>query len=230
MEQKMILTAFEADRDDHADIFEQMYRLRARLFSGWRVTVQNGLEKDRFDEMNPLYVCVVSEAGQLLASLRLLPTTGPHMLSDVFPDVVGEAGIIRHPLILESSRFCIDTRAATGFGSEGINLVTRELLHGLFSTARAAGMKNIISVYDVYVERILRRAGCDFDRLGPVVKYDDLRTVGGLFSVTDLVVENVRGWGPGSLEPGPAPGSPAKSVPLREPDQPSGKDGVCSEN
>jgi len=192
----MILTAFEAERGDHADIFEQMYRLRARQFSerrGWRVTVHDGLEKDRFDEMNPLYICVVTEARQLLASLRLLPTTGPHMLSDVFPEVMGDAGIIRHPLILESSRFCVDTKAATVFGSEGINLVTRELLHGLFSTAQSAGMQNIISVYDVYVERILRRAGCDFDRLGPVVKYDDLRTVAGLFDVNDDVIESVGG-------------------------------------
>lgn len=191
----MILTAFEQERDNHGDIFEQMYRLRARQFSerrGWRVTVQDGLEKDRFDDMNPLYICVVSETRQLLASLRLLPTTGPHMLSDVFPEVMGEAGIIRHPLILESSRFCVDTKAATEFGSEGINLVTRELLFGLFSTAQAVGMKNIISVYDVFVERILRRAGCDFDRLGPVVKYDDLKTVGGLFDVSDDVVQKVK--------------------------------------
>ncbi|WP_120632528.1 acyl-homoserine-lactone synthase [Ruegeria sp. EL01] len=190
----MILTAFEAVHDTYADIFEQMYRLRARQFSerrGWRVTVENGLEKDRFDEMNPLYICVVSEARQLLASLRLLPTTGPHMLSDVFPEVMGEAGIVRHPLILESSRFCVDTKAATEFGPEGIKLVTRELLFGLFSTAQAAGMKNIIAVYDVFVERILRQAGCDFDRLGPVVNYNDLKTVGGLFKVTNAVVENV---------------------------------------
>lgn len=192
----MILTAYEAQREDYSDIFRQMYRLRAREFSerrGWRVTVENGLEKDRFDDLNPLYVCVVSEDRQLLASLRLLPTTGPHMLADVFPDVMGEAGIVRHPLVLESSRFCVDTKAAHTFGSEGINLVTRELLFGLFTTAQNSGMRNIISVYDVYVERILRRAGCKFDRLGPVCKYDDLKTVGGLFEISDDVVRNVAG-------------------------------------
>lgn len=192
----MILTVFAEERDSHADILEQMYRLRARQFSerrGWRVTVQNGLEKDRFDDMNPLYICVITEDRHLLASLRLLPTIGPHMLSDVFPEVMGEAGIIRHPLILESSRFCVDTKAATEFGPEGINLVTRELLYGLFSTAHAEGMKNIVSVYDVFVERILRRAGCGFDRFGPIVKYDDLKTVGGLFEVSNDVIDSVRG-------------------------------------
>ena len=160
---------------------------------GWRVVVKDGLEKDRFDEMNPLYICVVNNDHKLLASLRLLPTTGPHMLSEVFPEVMGEASIVRHPLVLESSRFCVDTKAATDIGQEGLNLVTRELLHGLFSTAQRSGIRNIISVFDVFVERILRRAGCQFDRLGPVHRYDDLKTVGGLFEVSSDVIEAVAG-------------------------------------
>lgn len=187
----MIVVAHEDENHQYHDIFEQMYQLRARLFGhrrGWRVEVQNGEERDRFDDLNPLYICVTGKQRQLLASLRLLPTTGPHMLSDVFPEVMGEAEIVRHPLILESSRFCVDTDAARSFAPDGINLVTRELLAGLFSTALSAGMTNIVSVYDLFLERILRRAGCDFDRLGPIHKYDGLKTVGGLFEVNSSVV------------------------------------------
>ena len=187
----MLLIAHGSEVLSHADIFEQMYRLRAEQFSlrrGWRVDVHNGLEKDRFDDLNPLYICVLDHKQNLLASLRLLPTTGPHMLSDVFPEVMGESGIVRHPLIWESSRFCVDTKAAREFGADGINMVTRQILAGLFQTASDAGIRNVISVYDVFVERILRRAGCSFDRLGPIVKYDDLKTVGGLFEVSESVI------------------------------------------
>ena len=192
----MILTAYGSEHEAHSETFHQMYALRAQQFGvrrGWRVVVKDGLEKDRFDDINPLYICVLSQDRKLLASLRLLPTTGPHMLSDVFPEVMGDAGIVRHPLILESSRFCVDTKAVNEFGPEGINLVTRELLYGLFSTAKKAGIRNIISVYDVFVERILKRAGCQFDRLGPICKYDDLRTVGGLFEVNEQVIQAVAG-------------------------------------
>jgi acyl homoserine lactone synthase len=191
----MIIIAHEVERYSHESLFDQMYQLRARQFGlrrGWRVEVNDGRERDRFDDLNPLYVCVATESGQLLASLRLLPTTGPHMLSDVFPEVMGEAGIIRHPLILESSRFCVDTEASRTFHEDGINQVTRELLHGLFSTALKAGMQNIISVYDIFVERVLIRAGCRMERLGPVQRYDDLRTVGGLFDVTEEVVNALK--------------------------------------
>lgn len=192
----MILTTYETERNVHSDIFHQMYALRAQQFSvrrGWRVVVEDGLEKDRFDDMNPLYICVITKDRKLLASLRLLPTMGAHMLSDVFPEVMGDTAIVRHPLILESSRFCVDTKAAGEFGAEGLNLVTRELLHGLFSTAQQAGIQNIVSVYDIFVERILQRAGCQFDRLGPVHKYDDLKTVGGLFEVNNQVIKAVAG-------------------------------------
>lgn len=187
----MLLVAHGSEVASNADIFEQMYRLRAEQFSlrrGWRVEVIDGLEKDRFDDLNPLYVCVLDRQQNLLASLRLLPTTGPHMLSDVFPEVMGEAGIVRHPLIWESSRFCVNTSAVREFGADGLNIVTRQVLAGLFQTAHQAGVRNVISVYDVFVERILRRAGCTFDRLGPVVKYDDLKTVGGLFEVSESVI------------------------------------------
>lgn len=192
----MLLLAHSAALKDHKDAFRQMYSLRARQFSlrrGWRVTVKDGLEIDCFDshEINPLYVCVVSDENQLLASLRLLPTTGPHMLADVFPEVMGETGPIRHPLIWESSRFCVDTDAAREFCADGINHVTRLLLLGLFQTAHEAGMSNVISVYDVFVERILRRAGCVFDRVGPVVKYDDLKTVAGLFEVSPASIRSI---------------------------------------
>jgi acyl homoserine lactone synthase len=187
----MLLVAQKSDAPAHTDVFEQMYRLRAKQFSvrrGWRVEVQDGLEKDRFDDLDPLYICVLGQDQNLLASLRLLPTTGPHMLSDIFPEVMGDVGVVRHPLIWESSRFCVDTDAVREFGSDGINIITRQVLAGLFKTAQTAGIRNVISVYDVYVERILKRAGCSFDRLGPVVKYDDLKTVGGLFEVSDSVI------------------------------------------
>ncbi len=190
----MLLVSHAAQKDIHASTFDQMFRLRAEQFStrrGWRVSVDAGREIDRFDALNPLYICLLDQEGRLLASLRLLPTIGPHMLSDVFPEVMGETGIVRNPLVWESSRFCVDTNAIRDFGDDGINIVTRAILGGLFATARSAGLEQVISVYDIFVERILRRSGCQFERLGPVVKYDDLKTVAGLFAVKENPLSNI---------------------------------------
>ncbi|MCP1201085.1 acyl-homoserine-lactone synthase [Notoacmeibacter sp. MSK16QG-6] len=191
----MLIVTRQTNNSKFRDIFDQMYALRARQFSqrrGWNVHVVNGLEKDRFDELRPIYIMVVSGDKRLLASLRLLSTTEPHMLSDVFPEVMGNMPLVRDPMIWESSRFCVDTTLARDFATDGINIVTRTLLSGLFTTALSHGFSNIISVYDIYLEKILRRSGCIFERLGPVVTYDDLKTVAGIFEVSPQVIENLN--------------------------------------
>jgi N-acyl-L-homoserine lactone synthetase len=191
----MIMIASGADDPARSDILDQMYRLRARQFSdrrGWRVVVERQREVDRFDKLTPMYVCLVRDS-RLLASLRLLPTVGSHMLAEVFPETMGGRPPIRDPRIWESSRFCVDTEATRAFGDDGINIATRAILAGLFQMAGAFGLKNIVSVYDVFVERILRRAGCRFERLGAAVRYDDLKTVAGLFEVSSENVQEILG-------------------------------------
>jgi N-acyl-L-homoserine lactone synthetase len=191
----MIICLQGAQGDRHPDLFDQMFRLRARAFAErrkWRVSVSGGREIDRFDELDPLYLMSLSAQGDLLASLRILPTTGPHMLADVFPETMGELPPIRHPLIWESSRFCVDTKAANAHAPNGVNKVTGELLVGLFETALRAAVINIVSVYDLYLERILQRSGCTFERLAAPWEYDGLKTVAGLFEVTRPAIRHIR--------------------------------------
>ena len=194
----MIICAQKTAGDPQAGLFDQMFRLRAAAFAErrkWNVKVANGREFDRFDDLDPLYIMSVSPSGELLASLRILPTTGPHMLADVFSDTMGGLPLIRHPLIWESSRFCVNTKATTAHGPNGINTVTAELLVGLFETALNAAIMNVVSVYDLYLERILQRAGCQFERIGGPNSYDGLRTVAGLFEVTETAIKAIRASG-----------------------------------
>ena len=69
-----------------------MFRNRAETFSerlGWEVAVKDGYERDMFDDANPLYlVSVDPDTEEYWGSLRLLPTTGPNMLRDVFPQLL----------------------------------------------------------------------------------------------------------------------------------------------
>ena len=192
----MILTVTGEESQQYTHILDQMFRLRARQFGvrrGWRVVVEDGKEIDRFDrDVQPLYVLNVSSSGRLLGSLRLLQTTGPHMLADVFPETMGGLTAIRDPLVFESTRFCVDTDAGGRISSNGIHTSTGELVLGLFEMAQRSGLTNIVSVYDLYLERVLRRVGCLFDRLGPPVVYDDLKTVAGIFEVSDEAIASIR--------------------------------------
>src|SRR5215510_10510497 len=123
---------------ENADIIDKMFLLRAKVFNdrlGWDVKVSDKRERDRFDELNPLYVVETDEKRNVLASLRLLPTTGPHMLSDVFSELMAPDSIVRSPRILESSRFAADTELL-GHLPNGLSTVTGVLLCALLETSQ----------------------------------------------------------------------------------------------
>lgn len=198
-----IIQGFERNLPQNAPLIAKMHEFRAKAFGerrGWRVNVSDGKEVDDFDQMDPLYVILSDGMGEHVASVRLLPTTGPYMMSEIFSDVAGPGGIVRHPLIWECSRFCVDTEWARDFGQDGVNIATRMLLFGVFRTALEIGLINLVGVYDVYMERILKRTGCIMERMGPVVRYDDdLRTVSGLFEVSPQILERLAARpGPGA--------------------------------
>lgn len=170
------------------DLLDQMFIERAEAFKvrrDWSVTVQDGREYDQFDDMDPLYVVVSSDAGKLQASMRILPTSGPHMLSDVFPEVMGEGEFVRNPLVWELSRLSV-VKSNAMISHHGVNLSTYQLLDACFQVAYDSGISHLIGVYDVFVQRILRRAGYKFDQIGPVVRYDrGLKTIAGLADVEE---------------------------------------------
>src|SRR5271154_3476824 len=62
---------------EHRHLLDEMFRLRAHVFHGrlgWDVGVANGMERDRFDDLMPVYVIDV-DGRTVRGSLRLLPTT-----------------------------------------------------------------------------------------------------------------------------------------------------------
>lgn len=183
---------------DEADpiLLDQMHKLRAQCFlarRGWQVNVKDGRELDEFDDLNPLYLMAIDDLGELRGSLRLLQTTGPTMLGGVFSGILGDEPLVRSATVWESTRFCVDTSNSSSHAQNGVNHVTSELLEGLFTLADQAGLDFIVSVYDLYMERILRRAGCLFDRYGQIVKYDKgLKTVAGVFDVGPGVTRSIR--------------------------------------
>src|SRR5215469_16978319 len=103
----MLQVVYGSARAANAGLFEQMHRDRKTVFVdrlGWQVPVVDGdLENDQFDGENAIYLIAVDEAGHHAGSLRLLPTMGPHLLADVFPQL-SERPVPRGPDIWEITR------------------------------------------------------------------------------------------------------------------------------
>src|ERR1700716_3981750 len=86
---------------------EGMFRLRHEVFKerlAWEVGSQNGRERDMFDDLDPVYI-VCEEGNDVLGSWRLLPTTKPYMLKDVFPELLYGMPAPEAPDVWEISRF-----------------------------------------------------------------------------------------------------------------------------
>lgn len=190
----MILAIEGVDRHAHPDLFDQMFKMRAAVFAerlGWDVTVVDGKEIDRFDDEDPLYLLCVDELTQeLKGAVRLLPTTGPNMLRDVFAVLV-PGGSVESPLIWESSRFAINPELSVGHGRRDVNLVvnttTIKLLCGLVEAAQLAGVDYIVSVFDARMARIFRAADCPYELIGVPTRIGRTMTYAGLFEISDAM-------------------------------------------
>jgi acyl homoserine lactone synthase len=179
----------------HPELMDQMFRLRARVFAdrlGWDVVVEDGWERDRFDDLDPLYALSLNAAGHVQGTFRLLQTTGPTMLDEVFAACLPEGLKIRSPIVWESTRFCVDTSSAAALDRTGLNTVTGELLSSLIEIGNYAGLSHIVTVIDQRMERILLRAGCPIDRLGAPVDIGGTMTLAILMDCSEASIERIQ--------------------------------------
>ena len=187
-----------AQTDLFPRVIDAMFRCRARTFSerlGWEVVVRDGYEQDRFDDENPLYlVSVDPRSGEYWGSLRLLPTTGPNMLRDVFPFLLDDDEVIESATIWESSRICATASDGQPERAKcGTNYVLAELLVGIGDVARLAGLTQIVSVFDARIFRILKASGCKPDIIGTPRRIGGTMSYAGLFNMDEAFQRAVRG-------------------------------------
>jgi acyl homoserine lactone synthase len=175
---------------------DAMFRNRAETFSdrlGWEVVVRDGRERDTFDDANPLYlVSVDPDTEEYWGSLRLLPTTGPNMLRDVFPQLLG-GEYIESATIWESSRICAAALAGQpGRSRSRINYVLSELVLGIGEVAVAAGLTQIVSVFDARIFRVLKAAGSNPQVIGTPKRIGDVMCYAGLFDTGEGPLQAFR--------------------------------------
>jgi acyl homoserine lactone synthase len=191
-----MIHVFRNSSDLHnSAILDGVFRLRKKAFSDrlqWDVETDGEWEKDRFDELDPVYLVSVDDTGtQVRGCLRLLPTTGPNMLRDVFHELLPLGEVVESALIWESSRFCVDHEIPDVRGHNGIRYVTGELVAGAIDVGLRSGLRFIVSVFDARMLRILRACQCPAEVIGGPKQIGVCRTYAGLFEVSEGVLSNI---------------------------------------
>ncbi len=173
----------------------EMHRLRHRVFKlrmAWDVHTSGDMEVDDFDALSPTYLVQTSHSGQVQGSVRLLPTLGPTMLRDTFPALLEGQPAPSAPQVWESSRFAIDVAADSPKGAQGITRAAYELFAAMAEFGLSRQLTDIVTVTDVRMERILRRAGWPLRRIGNPSKIGDTVAVAGYLAISTEVLSNLR--------------------------------------
>lgn len=159
----MIIVVDSLSAHEYSGLLVEMHQLRARVFSGrlgWDVKVKDGMERDAFDDLNPAHIISVDDDGRVVGCMRLLPTTGPHMLSDVFSCLLDDEPPIRSARVWEATRFCVDTNLpGRGVARNSISYITSEVMIGAFEYGIAAGISDAVAVIDPVMNRVMKRSG-----------------------------------------------------------------------
>lgn len=164
----MIHVIQDWNAEDHKDLLEQMFRMRARVFGErlqWDVDWRTGSERDSLDGASPAYLVSTGTGGVVNGACRLLPTSGPTLLSQCFADTMPDAAQISDPSIWECTRFCVDDEACAPF-VRGIGFITLGLVRAAIGLARANGIETIIANVNAATIRMCGRAGVPVDILG----------------------------------------------------------------
>src|ERR1700687_469547 len=171
----------------------QMHRSRKTVFKdrlGWDVTVSGEFEVDEYDALGPSYLLSIDSYGIVNGCVRLLPTTGPNMLRDIFPSFVTKAAVPRGERVWEPSRFAVSKNATAA--EAGISQTTYELLIGVLKFGLSNGISTIACVVDVRMERILRRAGWQLERLGPAHRMGNTIALAGQLDVSAQILRQLE--------------------------------------
>ena len=155
----------------------QMYRLRAKVFRDrmkWNVAILSGMEIDGYDALSPHYMLVHGSSNELRGCWRVLPTEGPYMLKDTFPELLHGRPTPEDPRIWELSRFAIESDAEERFAFGDLAL---DAMREIVKFADRMGIVSYVTVTTTSVERLLKRTGIDMRRFGPPMRIGVENTV-----------------------------------------------------
>lgn len=150
-------------------LLRSMFADRKRLFVdlfGWDVPVIDGqYEIDQFDSTHAVYLIAADLNGEHEASIRLLPTTHPHMLGTIFPHLC-PLGVPVGETIWESTRLCLPQR----HGAERRRTLRNMLLSAMVDVALERGIERYTGVIpDPFRKKVLAM-GWQAELLGPAVR------------------------------------------------------------
>lgn len=174
---------------------EGMFRLRYEVFHerlGWQVQTHDGLEIDTYDRLaSAQYIIARSPANEVDACWRILPTLGPNMLRDVFPELMHGAPAPAAADVWELSRFALATdrlaaSESAGNPQVGFGELSVALMAEATRFAEANGISRFVTVTTAAIERMLKKQGVNVYRAGAPMRIGNVLTVACYIEIDEI--------------------------------------------
>ncbi|MGX5850582.1 acyl-homoserine-lactone synthase [Mesorhizobium sp. PL10] len=140
----MVLIVTAQNAEEYQAELDQAFRLRHKVFveeKGWTdLRREDGREIDRFDDTHAVHM-LISVENRVVGYQRMLPSTRPHLLSEVLADLCeGERPAGAN--IWEWTRYCVEPQ----FRERGrmLSPVANALLSGIVEWGLGSGIDTII--------------------------------------------------------------------------------------
>jgi acyl-homoserine lactone synthase len=177
---------YERELDEHHHIRHRIYVEELK----WRgLTPRNDhREYDQFDKPESVYLLGL-EAGHVVGGLRLVPTTGPHLINDVFARFASIRGVPRQPDIAEWTRiFVVPERREEHTGSKiGSTVIASMIDYGL-----EEGLSGISVCMNTFWLPKFHKYGWRVRPLGMPDVHDDEWLIAVLIDVTPAALAGIR--------------------------------------
>jgi acyl homoserine lactone synthase len=165
----MLTAQFSTRSALHPDVERSLAQFRHRIFvekMKWSLPSTGDKERDQFDRPDTVYVIARDDSDAICGCSRLLPTTGPYLLQQVFPQLMGDVPLPAAPDVWELSRFAIDNRDQKLSADEAW-VHTCQLVNSVVECALQLGAKRLIAFSHIGNKRLLRRMGVHVNRIAP---------------------------------------------------------------
>jgi acyl-homoserine lactone synthase len=176
------------------ELIEQ-HRIRYEVYIVERkwdgLQVRNGLEYDQFDDDDTIYILAI-ENGRVVGGGRMYPTTKPHLMSDVCPQLANVKGVPIGPDIFEWTRLYVvkDMRDGGRYGSA----IVGQLFSGGLEYALEEGMTELSLQFEAFWFPRLQQHGWKIKPLGlPTLIRNDW-WIGATIPVSEEVVRSTRAF------------------------------------
>jgi acyl-homoserine lactone synthase len=170
-----------ANRSLYAAELEEFFRARHKIYveeKDWRQDDGTGFEIDQFDTDDATYLIGI-ENDEVMTGTRLVATSRPHMLSDVFPHLCDFSGVIRADDVAEWTRGFIIPK----YREHGIGPLKGQFCGTVMEYCLKEGISRIGGIQDLYWLPVWRRYRWTVRQVGNPAEIDGRWCVAAFFDV-----------------------------------------------